>query len=266
MFKRVTVGVLLTASLFVPALRGQNAGEIRGKVVEAATGKPLAGATILYWPQGKGVATNAAGEFKIAPTGDEDSLFVRFMGYQPVRLAVAALRTNEKIALQPSQLLYREVTVTAKREEARAADIPAPVETVAAAAPRLATKQNVGEAIAHMQSLFVKDYGGLSGIKTATMRGASEGQVLVLQDGFRLNNPQGGWVDFNLLPLLDVESVEVLRGGASAQYGSEAVGGVVQIRTLAPPAQHSPQAEYTLGSYGLGSARVKLGQRFGKPA
>ncbi len=264
MFRSAMVSAMLTPFLFAPALRGQNAEAMRGKIVEAVTGKPLAGATVLFWPTGEGTATNAAGEFKISRTEGHDTLVVRFMGYKPVRLAAATLRENASIALQPAHLLFREVTVTAKREEAVAADIPAPVETVSAAAPRLATKQNVGEAIAHMQSLFVKEYGGLSGLKTVTMRGASEGQVLVLQDGFRLNNPQGGWVDFNLLPTLGMESVEVLRGGASAQYGSEAVGGVVQIRTLAPSAQFSPQAEYTVGSYGLGSARVKLGQRFGK--
>jgi outer membrane cobalamin receptor len=264
MFKRVVVSIMFTASLCAPALRGQNPGAIRGRVVDAVTGKPLAGAAALLWPQGNGVATNHAGEFKIVPAGRSDSLVVRYLGYQPVRLAVTALSENAKIALQPAYLHFHEVTVTAKREAAMPADIPAPVEAVAVDAPRLITKQNVGEAISRMQSLFIKEYGGLSGLKTVTMRGASEGQVLVLQDGFRLNNPQGGWVDFNLMPTLGVESIEVMRGGASAQYGSEAVGGIVHVRTLAPPAHFSPQAEYTVGSYGMGSARVKLGQRFGR--
>ncbi len=264
MFKRIVISVMLTSSLFIAAVRGQNAREIRGKVIDAATGKPLIGATVLLWPQGEGTATNHAGEFKLAGNKGSDSLLVRFMGYKTVHLAAASLSENARIALPAAHLLFRAVTITAKRGEAAPADIPAPVEAVSAGAPRLITKQNVGEAIAHMQSLFVKEYGGLSGLKTVTLRGASEGQVLVLQDGFRLNNPQGGWVDFNLIPMLGVESIELLRGGASAQYGSEAVGGIVHIRTLAPPAQFSPQAEYTLGSYGLGAARVKLGQRFGK--
>lgn len=264
MFKRAGSCATFAVFLWASFVRGQQSEAIRGNVVDAMTKQPIAGATVLLMSSRQGVVTNEAGKFKLSATQPNDSLLIRFIGYRSERLALAEINRNHHIQLTPTSLLFHEVTVTANRNAAVAADSPAPVELVTTDTPRLLTTHNVGETLTHMQSLLVKDYGGLSGIKTVSLRGASEGQVLVLQDGFRINNPQGGWVDLNLLPTLGVESVEVLRSGASAQYGSEAVGGIVHVRTLSPAAHFSPQAEYTVGNYGTGAARIKLSQRVGK--
>ncbi len=264
MFPKLCAGLLIAGAILTAAVRGQSAGEIRGTVVDGSSGEPLAGVAVLLSKSSTGTATNAAGEFRLPVKDPADSLLVRRIGYEPARLALAELSGNAAIRLIPTSLLFHEVTVTARRSAALAADNPAPVAAIALTEPRLLTKQNLGEALAQMQSLLVKEYGGLSGLKTLTLRGASEGQVLVLLDGFRLNNPQGGWVDLNLLPTWSVGRMEVMRSGASAQYGSEAVGGIVHIHTLAPAARFTPQAEYMLGSYGTGAARMRWSQQFGK--
>ncbi len=266
MFQKFFLCAVLCACVSASVLRGQNAEALRGKVIDASTGAPLASAIVYFAPGGRGTTTNSAGEFRISTKENVDSLVIRFMGYQTQRLAISEVRADRPITLLPATLLFRAVTVTAKRYAATAADIPAASEVIDAQAAHLATTQNVGEALAQAQSLFIKEYGGLSGLKTVTLRGASEGQVLVLEDGFRINNPQGGWVDFNLLPASSVEKIEVVRGGASAQYGSEAVGGIIHIRTLPPPERLTPRAQYTLGSYGTNAARFSLGQRLGKLA
>lgn len=264
MFPQVSSCVLLCVCVWVSALRGQNAEAVRGKVIDARTHTPLAQAIISSATTGRGTLTNSVGEFNFSSHHPADSLEVRFMGYQTQRIACADLNARRTIALKPSAMLFHEVIVTAKRYAATAADISAAGEIAIVRTPALATAQNVGEILSHTQSLFIKEYGGLSGLKTVTLRGASEGQVLVLEDGFRLNNPQGGWVDFNLLPSNSVSKIEIVRGGASAQYGSEAVGGVIHLRTLPPPERFTPSAEYTLGSFGTNAARFGLGQRFGK--
>jgi vitamin B12 transporter len=64
------------------------------------------------------------------------------------------------------------------------------------------------------------------------IRGSTYEQVLVLVDGVRMSDPQTGHFDLNLaVPLAQVERIEVLRGPASALYGSDAVGGVIHIVT-----------------------------------
>lgn len=67
-----------------------------------------------------------------------------------------------------------------------------------------------------------------------SLRGSTGDQVVVLVDGRRRNAAQGGGVDLDGIPLESVESVEILRGGASALWGSDAVGGAIAVRTLRP--------------------------------
>ena len=64
-----------------------------------------------------------------------------------------------------------------------------------------------------------------------SLRGSTSDQVVVLVDGRRLNATQGGGVDLASIPLESVESVEVMRGGASALWGSDAVGGAIAVHT-----------------------------------
>jgi vitamin B12 transporter len=69
-----------------------------------------------------------------------------------------------------------------------------------------------------------------------SIRGGSFEQLLVLVDGVRMSDPQTGHFDLDLtVPLDGVERIEILRGPASAQYGSDAVGGVVNIVTRRTP-------------------------------
>ncbi len=77
----------------------------------------------------------------------------------------------------------------------------------------------------------IKDYGGLGGIKSVSLRGSNAEQVLVLLDGQRLNNPQNGQVDFSTLSAAGLDRIEIVHGGNSALYGADAVGGVINLIT-----------------------------------
>ena len=63
------------------------------------------------------------------------------------------------------------------------------------------------------------------------MRGTNSNQTLVLVDGVRANSPQDGRFDFGQIPIENVDRIEVVRGPASALYGSDAIGGVINIIT-----------------------------------
>jgi vitamin B12 transporter len=82
------------------------------------------------------------------------------------------------------------------------------------------------------------------------IRGSSFEQILVLVDGVRMSDPQSGHFDLNLaVPLAQVERIEVLRGPASALYGSDAVGGVIQVVTRRD-GPSSLRASGSTGSFG----------------
>ena len=89
--------------------------------------------------------------------------------------------------------------------------------------------------------------------------GENSGQrVLVLLDGQRLNTADLGQINWLSIPLGLVESVEVIRGGQSALYGNNAVGGVIKINTRRPSEELSGQVQTSLGSFDSYNGRFAL--------
>jgi iron complex outermembrane receptor protein len=84
-----------------------------------------------------------------------------------------------------------------------------------------------------------------------SIRGATFGQTLVLLNGRRMNDPQSGHHSLDLpVPLDAVQSVEILRGAGSTLYGSDALGGVVNVITARPPDAWQARARLAAGSFG----------------
>ncbi|HEA46880.1 MAG TPA: TonB-dependent receptor [bacterium] len=95
--------------------------------------------------------------------------------------------------------------------------------------------RNIGEVIEKETGVKVDSYGALGAQTNVSMRGSSSKQVLILIDGHRMNSPRNGEVDLSEFPMLDaIERVEIVRGPASALYGSGALGGVINIITKEP--------------------------------
>jgi iron complex outermembrane recepter protein len=96
-------------------------------------------------------------------------------------------------------------------------------------------------------------------LSDVSIRGGSFGQTLVLLNGLRLNDPQTGHFHMNLPVSLDVvERIEVLKGAGSLFYGSDAVGGVINVITGVPEAG-SVRVRTAYGSFGTQQQRVDLG-------
>jgi outer membrane cobalamin receptor len=261
MLNRVFIGVLLLSALAA----AQPVKSIRGQILDAQTGKPLPGANVFIAPNGDlagqaGAVSDADGRFKFAAAANaSDSLRIRFMGYRPVTMTLAEIGDEMKITLEATTLLFAETVVTATRQNAVRAEVPSATELVEIGSPQMVARQNIGEALAQSQSIFVKEYGSASGLKTINLRGASDSQVLVLTDGVRLNNPQTGGVDAGLLSLVGIDRIEIVRGNASAQYGSDAIGGVIHLRSFQPPAGFSGALQTSGGSFGAFNSRMQFG-------
>lgn len=96
--------------------------------------------------------------------------------------------------------------------------------------------------------VVVRDYGGFGQLKTVSVRGSSSNQVVVLLDGLRLNNPLSGGVDLSTIPVQYLETIEVIRGGGSAFAGSDAIGGIINLKTK-PASRPLTLASLTYGSF-----------------
>ncbi|PKO82967.1 MAG: TonB-dependent receptor [Betaproteobacteria bacterium HGW-Betaproteobacteria-11] len=88
------------------------------------------------------------------------------------------------------------------------------------------------------------------------IRGANTGHTLVLVDGLRVGSATLGATAIESLPLTQIERIEILRGAASALYGSDAIGGVIRITTR--PATESPRLDVSLGAGSRGAQEASL--------
>jgi len=118
----------------------------------------------------------------------------------------------------------------------------------------------VSDALRDVPGVAVSRSGGLGGVTQARIRGAEGNHTLVLIDGIEANNPvSNSEFDFANLLVADIERIEILRGPQSALYGSDAVGGVINIITR----QRSPGFDSALhvegGSLGTSEVGIEMG-------
>ena len=104
--------------------------------------------------------------------------------------------------------------------------------------------EDMAEALKSVPGVYIRE-------GQINIRDASANKVLILIDGQRMNNAQSGEFDVNTIPIDAVEKVEVLRGGNSARYGADAVGGVVNFITKKANAESKMDAglRATVGSF-----------------
>ncbi|MDB2438673.1 TonB-dependent receptor [Hellea sp.] len=110
------------------------------------------------------------------------------------------------------------------------------------------SQQYVSDLLRTLPGVAVNSSGPAGGLTQIRVRGAEANQVLVLIDGVEVANPSSGEFDFSGLRAADVVRIEILRGEQSALYGSDAIGGVINIITRAGNTQKNWRAYVQGGS------------------
>jgi len=159
----------------------------------------------------------------------------------------------EKIVVTPSRIAQNNGSV------ARNVDVITSKDIAASGA------RDLSGVLEGVTSLMVSNYGGAGSAKTVRMRGSTSAETLVMVDGRPINSPRDGEVDLSSIPLDNVARVEVMHGAGSSLYGSNAMGGVINIITKRPP-EKGVKTEVTSG---FGTFRTYLdkivhGARLGK--
>jgi vitamin B12 transporter len=158
-----------------------------------------------------------------------------------------------------SYALPEEIVVTGTRTRIPIWRSPAPVTVIDDDDIRRSGDITVGELLESNGAAITRRYGS-SGLATASVRGLSADQTLVLINGVRVNSPQNGMVDLSTIPLYGIKRIEVNRGGASSLYGSSALGGIINIITEVPEDTESFAEIYAgTGSYGFRRLNIRGG-------
>jgi vitamin B12 transporter len=176
----------------------------------------------------------------------------------PVRLAASALAalsfvaSFSALAQGQSTTTLKEVVVTASRVAQPVTDVVADVSIIDRAQIERSGAKSVVELLALLPGLQTITHGDSDRI---FIRGAEARMTALYVDGVRVDSQDGlmlgGGVPWSLVPVAQIDRVEVLRGAASAVYGSDAMGGVVQIFTRRGEAGFSPFISLGVGSLNL---------------
>ncbi len=153
------------------------------------------------------------------------------------------------------------VVITASKIEEPLSDVPASMTVITGEDIEWRNALTVQEVLREVPGLDLQRSGGAPGTFTQVRpRGANDDQVAILVDGARVNDLfLGGGFDFGLLPADNVDRVEIVRGGLSSLYGSDAIGGVINIITR----RGEGDPRLIVFSEGGSQETMKHGARFG---
>jgi outer membrane cobalamin receptor len=218
----------------LPAAAAEPAA-VQGRVLDPS-GQPVSGAAVSL-RSGSGVIRHASSDrdgsfvFPELPPGTYDAI-ATLDGFRAsaVRLTVAAAETRRAdIALQLAAVTDT-VIVSASYVELPRSEVTA--EVTALTRRELDDRQltTVADAIRLAPGTTVAPSGGLGSVTSVFPRGGESDYTLVLVDGVKLNSFGGGF-DFGHLTTFGLGQLEVVRGPQSAVFGSDAIGGVVQLRS-----------------------------------
>ena len=143
----------------------------------------------------------------------------------------------------------KPVVVTATRTERWLDETPVRTEVVTREEIERTHVRTLKQALENVPGLQMREVVGKSGYELS-LQGLSADQVLVLIDGLPITASTSSTVDLSQYLLADVERIEVIKGASSAQYGSSAMGGVVNVITRRMPAGFGGTATVDVGSYG----------------
>lgn len=215
----------------------EDSAQLAGRVVNKISEEPIENTLVYLNPGYRYAETNASGEYVISnlPPGTY-LISTKHVGYKPVQNQQIDITTGEIVDVnfyltEMHYSMFDAIVVTATRGNSTTQELPHSMSVISPERISLLNPLNISEALLNIQGAYIKDYGSVGDLKTVSLRGSNPEQVLVLLDGQRLNNPQTGQIDLSTITLDEIERVEILRGGSSAIYGADAIGGVLNMIT-----------------------------------
>jgi iron complex outermembrane recepter protein len=266
----VVATLFLSAPAALQAQAPAGAAVIKGQVTTRDDGLPFPGAAVSIPALGLSAFTDGEGRFVLTipadrVTGQTVELRVSAPGFRPTTASVqvASGELTRDLALSPG---FAEHIVVGSRASGAEAEKAVAVDILDA---RQIEATGAVETMQVLQALApsfnfprptVSD--GTDSIRPATLRGLGPDHVLVLVNGKRrhqtalvhINNTVGRGatgVDLNAIPVSAIERIEILRDGAAAQYGSDAIAGVINIvlKSGARPLTLSVRGGFNTGSF-----------------
>jgi outer membrane receptor for ferrienterochelin and colicins len=216
---------------FLPSVIYSQEGSISGYVT-GADSSSLTGVAIVIKGTTLGTVTNNKGFYKIQKIKPGTyTLRASVIGYETLERSVTIKKGDnlEDFRIRESNINLNEVVVTGTRSEKTLKNVPVITQVIIARQMLNMGITNVTDALQTMvPGLDITQFGTRASI---TMQGMDAKYVLFLIDGERIAGEINGDIDYSMLNLENIERIEVIKGASSSLYGSNAIGGVINIIT-----------------------------------
>lgn len=233
------VAILLSIVSVIPMAASAETLQV---IVQDQKGSAVSGAKVQIGTQEQ--TTDESGAATFSNVTGAQSLAVMAIGFTSKRLNILSDQTETTVTLAPIQTIESVVVVGTRSIGRRALQAPVPIEVVNREQLSITGQSETGRVLQMLVPSFnfssstISD--GTDALRPATLRGLGPDQTLVLVNGKRrhksallhVNTSVGrgtSGTDFNAIPAAAIERIEVLRDGAAAQYGSDAIAGVINI-------------------------------------
>jgi len=224
--------LLILFSITSLSLYSQTQATITGTVKDAATGESLPGAIVTLDPT-LGQASDTDGRFSIAAPAGTYTLVCSMAGYAKYSMLINPLAGDTlriDIQLKNSNQLLDEVVISAGKFEQKLSDVTVSMEVLKPALIENKNTQSLDIIMNQVPGVVVSD--GQASIRGGSGYSYGAGsRVLMLVDEMPMISADAGDIKWNYVPLENMEQVEVIKGAASALFGSSALNGVINMRT-----------------------------------
>jgi len=229
-----------------------SAFDIKGIVSDKETNEPLRAVTIKLNGTAYGAFSDANGEFIIrrVPAGAYTIIF-KMIGYESLKMKIDIPQDSGKVSvikLSGKSLRTNEVVVSANKRVQQVQEVPVSVSTIDLTSLTNKNITDIDKALEYIPGVKMNgDHVSIRGSSGFAFGVGSK--VAYLLDGFPLLSGDQGDLKFDLVPVFNIERIEVVKGAGSALYGTGALGGVINVITEEPKEKASLKTKLYSGIY-----------------
>ncbi len=230
---------------------------LSGHILNEDTSNPLAYVNILVIDTDLGTTSDDKGQFFIDGLRPGNyQLRLSYIGFED-QIAEITLPLVDPLELKmkPELIEMSTLVVTGTRTERFLKDVPVTTQVIKNEKLKETGGTDISQVLGRVTGIAVVENQFGTGIE---LSGFDANHVLVMVDGLKMIGRTNGQLDISQIPIEQIERIEIVKGAASALYGSEAMGGVVNIITARGGSKFGLKAGSVLGSYGRLGGNIAL--------
>ena len=254
---------------FILSISVAQAQSLKGTVLDKSTQKAISGVSLSIKNSDAGSSTDVNGHFEMNVKRG-DTLLISHLGYLNIQFIADTQKPAMVIYLEQSSIMLNAIQVSVTKNSKPIGLQQASISYLSEKSIRENVSRSMAEAMTSTAGVWVQktNHGGGSPF----IRGLTGNYTLLLVDGIRLSNSTfrfGPNQYFNTISPFSVNAVEVLRGAGSTLYGSDAIGGTININTISPSFEKKKNIYGSLGMQFMSkemekTVHLSLGGNLGK--